>query len=238
MPVISRKAFAELCGDTELKINVWISRGKINITPESKKLIDTEDPKNVDFVAEREIANAVKEISKDDTKVSKNVSKTAKTDTKISKKVTKPTTKAPVKPEKKVVKAAKVAAPAPETLPNAAIYAQSQARLDLDTRAKEQQMELKALHIQSEKIRLDKTAGNLLPIDLAAGVIERHANSILKTFEKGFERIAEIYANMAGFDPKARAEFLKECREELAQCVDKAGEKSQEEIDILIDNYS
>jgi len=249
MPIITRKEFADLCGDDEKKVNVWISRAKIILTPESKKLINTEDPINALFISDRQLANAGKEpgesvikkpkiVPKEPKIVTEKPVKQPKSSEKVPNKSVVTAKKQPKEVEKVAKKVVKVIAPTPPPKQNAEIFALSRAKMDQDMQAKAQEMELRDLRIQSEKIRLDKTAGNLLPIDLATGVIERHANSILKTFEKGFERITEIYSNMAGFDPDQRAEFLRECRQELADCVTKAGTKSQEEIEILVDNYS
>lgn len=252
MPLISRKEFAELCGDRVDAIVVWIRRGKIDLVPGNKKLIDTDNVKNTMFMQERQVFNTAKQmgqlpvkevkIAEKPVKVSNKADKKPKSVTKIPKKITENTAKpakiAREKAKKPVVKGPKPAEIQQKNKQIAMQQALAERRLSQEEAAKAQNMELQALKIQSEKIRLDKTAGNLLPIDLAAGVIERHANSILKTFEKGFERISELYSNMAGFGPTEKAEFMKECREELSLCVTTAGEKSQDEIDILVDNYS
>lgn len=273
MPLISRKEFAELCGDRLDAINVWIKRKKIWTVPDNKKLIDTDNPINSAFANERQVFNAAKalgtstlkilpaedlkiknsnkgiKVSKIEIKKPKSVTKLPKSVTKIPKKVTENRAKTTEKVKIKGEMLGKSRAEKPDNGLTAAEIQQknkqiamqqalAERRLSQEEAAKAQTMELQALKIQSEKIRLDKTAGNLLPIDLAAGVIERHANSILKTFEKGFERISELYSNMAGFGPTEKAEFMKECREELSLCVTTAGEKSQDEIDILVDNYS
>jgi hypothetical protein len=260
MPLITRKQFAELCGDRPDAIVVWIKRKKIWTVPDNKKLIDTDNPINAAFANERQVFNAAKEMGGAPVKQDKIVAekpinatkeakikpekpiKPAKIVTKIPKKVTEKVGRATkltlIKPEKPVEKGPTPAEIQQKERVLAMQNEIAQRRLSQDEAKKAQDMELQALKIQSEKIRLDKTAGNLLPIDLAAGVIERHANTILKTFEKGFERIAELYSNMAGFDPVQRGEFMKECREELSLCVTTAGEQSQNEIDILVDNYS
>ena len=111
-------------------------------------------------------------------------------------------------------------------------------KVDQEAKIRQQNIDLTELRIQSEKIRLDKTAGNLLPIDLGMGVIERCVNSVLKTFEKDFERIGDIYANFAGLDPTSRTDFIKECRVALSISVENAGKSAEAEIDILVDNYA
>ncbi len=255
MPITTRNEYAELCGDDILKINMWIKRGKIIHIENDKKHIDTENPVNALFLSERQEFNRSKSLGLPtivsvkldtkmpndiiiDTKVSKTVTKTAKSVTKIPKKVT-----------EKPIKSPKFEAPAPidkltaEQKRSIAREREDQNRrallkVDQEAQKRQQDIDLTELRIQSEKIRLDKTAGNLLPIDLGMSVIERHANSILKTYEKGFEQIGDIYATLAGFDPDRKAEFMKECRVKLGECVENAGKLALEEIDILVDNYA
>lgn len=266
MPIVSRKQYAELCGDDILKINKWIQRGKISVSAVNKKLIDTENAINATFMADRRRFNGIEsfngivhENSIIDTKISKSVTKSAKKVTKTpknsinipkdnTKSLPKEQKRSPGRPPKPPLKQTErrhkiVPTAEPKEIKQfdkriAEQSARDERRVDQDMQKKQQDIELQALKIQSEKIRLDKTAGNLLPIDLGLGVIERHANSILKTFEKGFERIADIYSNLAGFDPVLRSDFMRECREELASCVTNAGEMAQEEIEILVGNYA
>lgn len=249
MPIVSRKDFAEQCGDIIQKINVWITRGKIATVPGNKKQINTDDPVNSYFLAERRAINGIEGEVPVKTEKPEKADIISKKEPKNSKKATEKPVKIKNIPQKDAEKPVKTAKKEPEkpVKPSAnpvlekqlaAKEAIMQRKYDIDVAMKEQSMELRALNIQSEKIRLDKTAGNLLPVDLTSGVIERHANAILKTFEKGFERIAEIYSTMAGFAPGQRSEFLKECRMELGACVTSAGQRAQEEIETLVGNYA
>lgn len=252
MPLISRKEYAELCGDRLDAVNVWINkRGKIMTVPGNKKLIDTDNPINAAFITERQVFNTQKKLSGSVPEKSKSVTEKSKSVTKSElhnppKKRGRPSKSETEKLTPEVSKTKKVLPEKPlkpsEIRQKERILAEqnviAQARMDQDMQKKAQDIELQALRIQSEQIRLDKTAGNLLPIDLGLAVIERNANSILKTFEKGIERIADIYSNMAGFDPTTRSAFVKECRQELAICVENASKLAEEEINILVDNYA
>lgn len=254
MSIVTRNELTELCSDIRTNIDVWIRRGKIITVEGNKKLIDTENVINALFIQQRQDAHEQKKllgdvvkptvISKSERKVSKKAVKIPKSVTNNPEKVTKA----------KVEKPGKAKAPNPEKFhvePKATLAMKraeakrmndqnlrAMIKVDQEAQMRQQNIDLAELRIQSEKIRLDKTAGNLLPIDLGLGVIERHANSILKTFEKGFERIADIYANVAGMDPTTRTDFIKECRVELSHCVETAGKSAEAEIDILVDNYA
>lgn len=219
MPILTRKEFAIRAGRLVTAINLDIGRDKLSHLPGNKKLLDTDNPLNAAYIIKwraEDISDLLGDVV------------IAPVKDQLDAIIEHKKAKLPVEPKEIQQKTKQIAAQT----------ARDMRRVDQDMAKKEQDMELQALKIQSEKIRLDKTAGNLLPIDLVTGVIERHANSILKTFEKGFERVAEIYSNMAGFNPAVRAEFLKECRTELADCVKNAGEAAEKEIEILVDDYS
>lgn len=259
MPIISRKDLSEICGDMVQSVNKWIERGKIIHLDGNKKLIDTENPVNALFIQQRQEAHEQKKLLGEvvkpvviDRKPDKKVPVSAKRPGRSPKDKSQA-----IAPEKAITiaKEPKISkAKAPETFhvqPKVTAEMKraeakrmndqnlrAQIKVDQEAQMRQQQIDLQELRIQSEKIRLDKTAGNLLPIDLGMGVIERHANTILKTFEKGFERIADIYANFAGMEPNTRTDFIKECRIELSHCVETAGKSAEAEIDILVDNYA
>jgi hypothetical protein len=246
MPIITRNELTELCHDIRTNIDVWIRRGKIITVEGNKKLIDTENPVNALFIQQRQDVHEQKKLLGEGVSVKIN-NKTPKDiglkiETKLPKKV-----KSSDKPPKKIIANPEKVVVVPKLTPGQRREEvrrmndqnlRAQIKVDQEAKLRQQVIDLKELQIQSEKIRLDKTAGNLLPIDLGLGVIERHANSVLKTFEKGFERIADIYANIAGMDPTTRTDFIKECRVELSHCVETAGKSAEAEIDILVDNYA
>lgn len=257
MPIIARKELAELCGDGITSINKWIERGKLVHVDGNKKLIDTNNPINSLFIDQRKEANEQKKLLCEVKYVAKSVKSVIekpKSVSKTSKKILKQAiVKADIKPEKPIKTAKIKAVPIKKEPILPAMTAQQRKeearrmndqnlraiiKIDQEAKKRQQDLDLQEIRIQTEKMRLDKTAGNLLPVDLALGLIERHANSILKTFEKGFERIADIYANFAGMDPTQRTDFIKECRIELSNCVENAGKSAEAEIDILVDNYA
>lgn len=259
MQSVTRNELALLCGDRIQAINEWIKRGKIIHLDGNKKLIDTENPVNALFIQQRQEAHEQKKLLGE---VVKPVAIDRKPDKKVSVSVKRPGR--PPKDKNKAIAPEKTKSIAKEPKTSKAKAPEmfhvepkmtaemkraeakrmndqnlrAQIKVDQEAQLRQQVIDMNELKIQSEKIRLDKTAGNLLPIDLGMGVIERHANTILKTFEKGFERIADIYANFAGMDPNTRTDFIKECRIELSHCVETAGKSAEAEIDILVDNYA
>lgn len=263
MPIISRKQYAEICGDDILKINMWIKRGKISTVPLNKKLIDTENAINATFMGDRRRFNAmtpfagdVPENSTIDTKVSKTEPKKAKTVKKIAKTVTKipkKVTEKPVKrPEKAPIKAQK--APLKQTeRPHKIVKtgetkeirivekkiaeqsARDERRVDQDMVKKGLEIENLELAKQQKLLQLNKSAGNLLPVDLVKGVLKRHGDTFFKSFEKSSERFLSI---ICGSDQETFVKHMTKMKEIFSGAIQDAGKQADAEILILVNDYS
>lgn len=258
MPIISRKKLAELTGDRIEAINVWIKRGKISHLPNDKKLIDTENPLNAEFIQVRQESNRdkgvilpVPESSKSAPKVSKSVQKKAKSEpksteivTKIPKKVTKSISKAPFIAAINQKSAPKNQAKVPKLHPKeqraldrqlGEQKAKDQRRVDMAAQKMTLEIENLELGRQQKMLMLNKAAGSVMPVDLVKGVLKRHADAIHKNFEKGIENFVSI---VAGSDTLAYVRYLKDAKEILSRCITDAGVNASEEILILVEDYS
>lgn len=260
MPIVSRKQYAEFCGDDVLKINMWIKRGKISVSAVNKKLIDTENAINATFMSDRRRFNAMEsfdghapenstigiKVSKIDQKKAKIIPKSTKTHTKTPKKVTESSAK---KPEKVTVKAKslpKGQAKAPEKLAEpkeirvfdkriAEQSARDERRVDQDMQKKGLEIDNLELAKQQKLLQLNKSAGNLLPVDLVKGVLKRHGDTFFKTFEKSIERFISI---IAGSDQETYVKHMATLKEMLSKSIQDAGKLADAEILILVNDYS
>lgn len=262
MPLISRKEFAELCGDLYEATNKYIIRGKIDVLPDNKKLIDTDNAVNAAFIQERQLFNRTKalgdKLSHAVIAKNKQVAKLLQPVTKKSKKVTNPPAEKEVKlsakpPDKikiiaKPVKESKAKAPEPKISPAeirqkerilAEQNTQARARMDQDMQKKQLEIENLELSRQQKLLLLSKSAGNLMPVDLVKGVLKRQASAIINNFEKDIETQVGIMVNvMAGGDPRLHVRFIGEIKELLSRGISRAGKQADEEIIILVDDYS
>lgn len=241
MPLVNRTQFAELCGwfgDDVKKLNVYISRGKVSVSLANKKLIDTENPKNSVFISQWVMANGLKAKGIDvprptkETKVEKPKSVvkagSANLPPPVSRGVTRP-----------VVRQAQAAQPKEIKQKEAYQQAKDQQYADMEVEKKGKEMQMLDLKIHREELLLNKSAGNLLPIDLVSGMLKRHAAAILKNFEKGCDNIASIYCNiMSGGDPKMLVRITEHMKKELSTCVRNAGTDADQEVEILVDEFS
>lgn len=246
MPLISRKEYAELCGDEVLKVNMWIKRRKIWLVEGDKKKIDSENPVNAAFAAERQLFNQAKQLGVvpvaggGKKKITPQeeviiVTKTPKTVTKIPKKVTEKATKVV---EKHHVKPEKPAKPAEIQQKERVIAEQTvlaKVRMDQDMQKKALEIENLELGKQQKLLSLNKSAGNLLPVDLVKGVLKRHGDTFFKSFEKSIERFVSI---ISGSDQEAYVKHLAKVKDILSKTIQDAGKQADEEILILVNDYS
>lgn len=252
MPLISRKEFADICGDDILKVNKWIQRKKIWTLPDNKKLIDTDNPVNAAFASDRQVFNAAKALgegvpkilsaedlkvknSNKPVKVSKNgikkpesVSKSPKSVTKIPKKVTD-------NGEKTTVKEPKPAEIRQKERQLADQKVVAKARMDQDYNKKALEIENLELAKQQKILQLNKSAGNLLPVDLVKGVLKRHGDTFFKSFEKSSERFLSI---ICGSDQETFVKHMAKMKEIFSGAIQDAGKQADAEILILVNDYS
>lgn len=253
MPIISRKQYAEICGDDILKINMWIKRGKISTVPLNKKLIDTENAINATFMGDRRRFNAMGPFAGDtpenstiDTKVSKSEPKKVKTVNKIPKKAAEKKGKIPSKTAVKPIKEVKTKEKIPVKLVEpkeirivekkiAEQSARDERRVDQDMVKKGLEIENLELAKQQKLLQLNKSAGNLLPVDLVKGVLKRHGDTFFKSFEKSSERFLSI---ICGSDQETFVKHMTKMKEIFSGAIQDAGKQADAEILILVNDYS
>lgn len=237
MPIVTRNEFAEQCGDDVKKLNVYINRGKVSTVPGNKKVIDTTNAINSAFMNDRRRQNLLSSVGLPAVKPPKIVTNPPKTGTKKPETGTKKpetVTKSPDQP--KNTEAVKKAAEPKEIRQKIAEQsARDNKRVDQEIEKKAKDMELIELRIQREQLLLNKSAGQLLPVDLVTGIIKRHSSSIFANFERGCVNIASLFSSG---DPVLYAKVLGELKIELSRCVDNAGRQAGEEVDILITDFS
>lgn len=263
MTLVTRKQFGILCGDDEKKINVYVTRDKISTYPLNTRLIDTENPKNVAFKQYRRGENFLNPLSPDVTfdpesgepsnpirvqtpRLSTSVLavtpkvaavKVPKPDKPDKVKKTKEVKEKPVKEHPQAAEAVKQPKEIQKIL--AMQMARDMKKVDQDQQKTDKNLELTDLRIQREQLLLNKSAGKLLPVELAEGVIKRHGSTIFKEFEKGIERLGTLFCTiMAGGDPTMKKRIMTEGKKMLSLCVVNAGKAAELEIDTLVDEYS
>lgn len=243
MPQINRKEFAELCGDTEKKLNVYISRLKVSPLAGNKKLIDTDNAINLSFIAERRRFNKLENLPW-------TIMEKPPVESKKKIKITPESTKIPLKPlikpaEKDIEPAIK--APGLKIKPTepkeikvfekkiAEQSARDERRVDQDMVKKGLEIENLELAKQQKMLQLNKSAGNLLPVDLVKGVLKRHGDTFFKSFEKSMERFISI---IAGSDQEVYVKYLANVKDLLSKTITDAGKQAEAEIIILVNEFS
>src|SRR5882762_38504 len=229
MPQVTRKAFAELCGETEKALNVYISRLKVSPVAGDKKFIDTDNAINLAFISQRRRLNDMEPLIGFDLPEPKVFEKKS---TKIPLKPLltpkpEPVKPAPKPPEPKEIKVfeRKIAEQS----------ARDERRVDQDMVKKGLEIENLELAKQQKVLQLNKSAGNLLPVDLVKGVLKRHGDVFFKSFEKSIERFISI---IAGSDQVLYVKHLANVKDILSKTIIEVGRQADEEIVILVNDYS
>lgn len=238
MPIVSRKQYAELCGDDVLKINMWIKRGKISVSAVNKKLIDTENAINATFMSDRRRFNAMESFDGHVPGNSTLTEKVAESKTKSVGRPAKVVEKHYFNPKNKPVKPVKPAEPKEIRVFDKRIAEQSardERRVDQDMQKKGLEIDNLELAKQQKLLQLNKSAGNLLPVDLVKGVLKRHGDTFFKTFEKSIERFISI---IAGSDQETYVKHMATLKEMLSKSIQDAGKLADAEILILVNDYS
>lgn len=238
MAIITRKEFAEQCGDKVTILNVYIQRGKVTTHGDKGKYIDTENAVNMAYLEDRRFKNGLLDGTITPPKVVKQVKKpdkqTLQKPVAVSK-TKKPTvkTKTPVKKPEKIIPEKVIPPVDPEK------NARDSQRIRQVMTKTDKELELLQLNIEKSRLQLEKTAGKLLPIDLIHDVHKRYARNIFVNFENGCENIASKFCNiMASGDMEMYGRIMEDLRKELNRCITTAGVETTQDIDRLIDDYS
>jgi len=216
MALLTRQQFADLCHGNVGTLNVHILRKKVSVYPGNKKLIDPENPINAKYLSENQ--SPAQRIPPP--KVRKKATSGIKEQ--IDKLKEEVIQREPKEIQQKVARQVAV----------------DQRRVDKDNHIQELEIKQKELRNQQLEMQLQKAAGQLLPIDLAQGVIERHATTIFVEFGKGIERIAKIFMAKTGCDAGLQAEMMQDAKVELESSINEARIASNKEIEILVGDYS
>lgn len=219
MAIVSRKEFAELCGDDVKKLNVYISRNKIVLHDKEGKTIDTDNVVNLHFKKERQEKNKFKKVDED---IAKTIFKNPRVDLKEDENES-----VDFELIDQVLKASKN---------NNAEAGSMQALLLKKLRG---DAEYSTVRAEKEKMLLAKTAGELLPVHLVLDAHRIYMRSIVAAFESAIENIANKFCHiMANGDMSMYTQIIEACNIELHRCVQDAGGETNRDIEVLIKEFT
>lgn len=218
MADLTRKEFAALCHTTQQVVNVNISRGKVILMDDG--LIDSQNKINNQFF---------EKYIKRKTAEKKPVKAAALTPQKSKPKKTRGR-----KPKSKK-------APQQKDEPTNREKQNDEAEFiyGLDQRKKKADAELQEFKAAHEKMKLNKLAGKLIPVDLVFQILNIHNKSIFATFQSDTENLASIFCEiLAEGDRKKLSEITEKISENLLKVVEKSKEISKLELENAIEEYS
>jgi len=229
MAKLTRKEFAALCHTNQQVINTNVGRG--NLVVEFRK-INTENAQNKAFFDryQKKFDDERKSINQIYDEVVEPVVKPKK------KPLAKPLPTVKKKPIGKPVIAKKKQG---DNEPQSAADLNSQKIVDWTLRKKQADAELVEYKAEHERLKIEKMAGKLIPVDLVFQILNIHNKSIFSTFQSDAENLASVYCEiLAEGDRTKLAEITDKLSVIINLNVEKSKELSQMELNNAIAEYS
>ena len=231
MAVLSRKEFAGLCGCPVKIINTYVSRGKVivgydktNLPLDEFKKIDSEHPTNKDFFEKRiKLNESRKEILPPIVEVIPPASTTKKVS------------------HKRVTNNSKEALKSAEEKSKVDLEIQKRKNdiLALELRKKKADTELTEHKAELEKVKLDKLAGKLLPLELHDDILGNYTRSIFTKFHSYLDNLASVYTDvLAAGDRSKLSEISGKIAETLDEIIKSTEEVAKLGTDKAISDYA
>ena len=231
MALLTRKEFAALCHTNAQVINTNVSRG--NLVVEFRK-INTENAQNKAFFDryQKKFDDERKSINQTYTEVVKTIPKPKKKP--LAEPL--PTVKKKAKPSGST-KSSKKDQDDKDT-PSAADL-KSQEVMDWTLRKKQADAELVEYRAEHERLKIEKMAGKLIPVDLVFQILNIHNKSIFSTFQSDAENLASVYCEiLAEGDRTKLAEIMDKLSIIINLNVEKSKDLSEMELNNAIAEYS
>lgn len=222
MSRVTRKEFAAICKTTRSNVNVYVSRGKVLVDEDG--LIDTEEPLNkmacdnwLKLYQEKEVERKAKEMAEQIAREKGEV----------------------IKDEPKKIKKKHKPGPKTKKHKNSKSNIASQNIVDDTARKKKADADLQEYKAAHEKLKMDKLAGKLIPVDLVFQILNIHNKSIFSTFQSDSENMASVYCEiLAEGDRKKLAEIMDKLSIIINDNVNKAKDLAEIELENAIAEYS
>jgi hypothetical protein len=238
MAKLTRKEFAAMCHTSCQIINTNVSRG--NLVVEFKK-INTENAQNKAFFDRYQ--NKYDEDRKSTSQIYNEVVGGVKKKQPKNKSVNKPKESAKKRGSKKINsktnnESENKSENNNEDSPSAADL-KSQEVMDWTLRKKQADAELVEYRAEHERLKIEKMAGKLIPVDLVFQILNIHNKSIFSTFQSDAENLASVYCEiLAEGDRNKLAEITDKLSTIINLNVEKSKNLSQMELDNAIEEYS
>jgi hypothetical protein len=229
MAKLTRKEFAALCHTNQQVINTNVQRN--NLVVEFKK-INTENAQNKAFFDryQKKFDDERKSINQIYDEVVEPVVKPKK------KPLAEPLPAVKKKPIGKPVIAKKKQG---DNEPQSAADLNSQKIVDWTLRKKQADAELVEYRAEHERLKIEKMAGKLIPVDLVFQILNIHNKSIFSTFQSDAENLASVYCEiLAEGDRSKLAEIMGKLSIIINLNVEKSKDLSEMELNNAISEYS
>jgi hypothetical protein len=239
MAKLTRKEFAALCHTNAQVINTNVGRN--NLVVEFRK-INTENAQNKAFFDryQKKFDDKNRSINEVYTEVVKVVKKKQPKNKSENKSKETATAKGSKKPTAKTnIGLTDSRSKNKDSDDPSAADLNSQLIVDWNTRKKKADAELVEYRAEHERLKIEKMAGKLIPVDLVFQILNIHNKSIFSTFQSDAENLASVYCEiLAEGDRNKLAEITGKLSTIINLNVEKSKDLSQQELDNAIEEYS
>lgn len=122
---------------------------------------------------------------------------------------------------------------------NTQVDIKSQQIVDDAARKKKADADLQEYRAAHEKLKMDKLAGKLIPVDLVFQILNIHNKSIFSTFQSDAENMASVYCEiLAEGDRRKLAEITDKLSTVISDAVNKSKDLAEIELENAIAEYS
>ena len=238
MAKLTRKEFAALCHTNQQVINTNVQRNNLVV---EKKKINTENAQNKAFFDRYQ--KKFDENRKSTSQIYNEVVSGVKKKQSKNKSVNKPKESGKTKGSKKINsktnnESENKSENNNEDSPSAADL-NSQEVMDWTLRKKQADAELVEYRAEHERLKIEKMAGKLIPVDLVFQILNIHNKSIFSTFQSDAENLASVYCEiLAEGDRNKLAEITDKLSVIINLNVDKSKDLSEMELNNAIAEYS
>lgn len=109
----------------------------------------------------------------------------------------------------------------------------SQKAVEWIERKKKADALLQEYRADHEKLKMDKLAGKLIPVDLVFRILNIHNKSIFSTFQSDAENLASVYCEILAEGDRAK---LSEVTDKLSKIINDSVDKSKDLAEMELDN--
>lgn len=258
MALYTRVEYAGLCGVSSGDLSNYVKRQKVYVSKDDEggEMIDDQLPANAEFLRKRKalmaekgqngatVREAVETAGEPDkkggngAKVAKNVTESGKSGTKRQKSDTEEQGRRKSAGSVKGSNSAKEQGGGGKAPVFVAPSAEDLFRWSVKTRNEWLDSEKLRLEIEEKQMKMDKLAGNLVPLDVITGVMSGYSKGITDKFLLLVEHLLTDVSQRYNMSSKDLGDYRKDVKEKINKAVDECVNEGKNSVEVVVNEFS